>query len=45
MLIEIRYEYVQCIKLGKKGDFSAFFRKNRKEKQTAPVSKRHIPFF
>lgn len=31
------------IKLGKKGDFSAFFQKNRKEEHSAPASKMHIP--
>lgn len=37
-----RYEYVQCIKLGEKGDFSAFS-KQTKEKHSAPISKTHIP--
>lgn len=42
ILTEIRYEYVWCFKLGKKGDFSAFFQKNIKEKYSAPVRKMHI---
>lgn len=42
-LIEIRYEHVWCMKFRKKGDFHAFFQKNRKEKHSAPISKLHTP--